>query len=1604
MEDFSTPTERAAYLQSEEYQEFLQLGMQALTFFKQGLFERARTLLNTALSKACHIPAKDEKKLAFTANLADCHLAMGDYVAAETMAQALLEELSDPADSIEHWVNARSLLGNIFLRAGRYELAEQISTATINRLSGIDPYHPKLVVEYMILGLVFICTGRQAMVEVLISNAQGVRDNATECGVRELADMNRAIDRMRQFSGRQISDTQLEQPESEEQAILTGHKSWAAFIVHDYETAGRCAAEVLRSNWRHPRMLLVWLISMRALDNLENVQAKEAVLSIANEDWIRRVSMAIIGIGNIDSALNSTSGRESCVIAYFAGVNALVARDAAEATRYFELAVNEFVAHPNLPEQHQAGLELEALANLAREQSNLTPLSSKLIEEKREAFAKYDFATCLIDKKTDHVEFQITPDCALLSVASLYLLGASSIAESMAGIVRKQLLHFPWYEKLLQVLMGKKSHHHLWEETSLDLKARGQVAFYGMLRMQADGRWQEAEFLERRVLEVGASFVERQILETSLANPLARLDGLALLVRQHSHSGRYELAEAAMRARIKIMEEMGDPPKGDLAEAFLSLAILLSQQGRHSEVLTVAAKGRSLSSYVLTSERALFDMRVGQILVEVRDLKNARLLLKQAVTQFGKAHSVSDAFVSGLNSLATVELIYGNLTSASHYLKMAIETIIKGGQEETVIHGVILDTQATLYRLDGEVGRALNLHRRARQIFDQLRTRRDAEIVSLHSAVLTNLVHIANTAWSANELSEARDASNAALSHLVKNLGARDSIIYELKRVLAQIALSENDQNGALDWLLEASKAADTAVADTIAMGNPELSLNYLWQARVELADLVPLACEQFPNDPVRLACVFNVVLRRKCLAAEGAIVARETVNNLRYPLLKARLLQLTEARNRLAKAMHVSVRGTPVDEENRFELQSQVQLLETTLAADIPELQTAQWLREVNVTKVLHALGDTKTLIEFVHTGATHLASLESLRFSFGLDAHYFAFLIPEGDITRIRLIDLGDAASIDSQIGLFVEHADSLVQSDCQEIDPQGSFQNLGRRLREKLFDPLIQGVALGSSVVIAVDGALSKLPFETLPSASGAWLGDDYHLSYVATLRDMAHSPTGRGGPSIVIGDPDFDLGCPHPVDINDTPFEPLPGTRDEAVTISGFLGVEPWLGADALKNRLKFVERPRILHIATHGFYSTDTDTDTDGEGEGDGDVGQTEGLIDGLLRKPLRSAPAVKAMWRCGLALAGANAVATEEQYTDAGSGILSAAEVLGMNLRGTELVVLSACETGLGDLAVVEGVMGLRRAFMLAGAQSVIVSLWAVPDEPTRELMNLFYKYLLRGASRLDALRAARSDLRMQWPSPGIWGAFVLFGETGPLQLTKSHGEASPIANDLFRIGSELHGAGKHAEASRVIANAIKAGAPVADALLQSAREAASFGEALLFIDQLLSGDSHAVAAWIQRAHLHLAIGELQTASEDFTRAIALDPADADLWYSRANTYADQNKNSLAMYDYNRALDIRPTFAHALVNRATVFMFVGDLDSALQDINASLKLNPTDEVAQFHCAQIYALKNQFQRARLLLEPLSKGTHSLAPKALDILQELDLAEGQGDTLQ
>lgn len=292
----------------------------------------------------------------------------------------------------------------------------------------------------------------------------------------------------------------------------------------------------------------------------------------------------------------------------------------------------------------------------------------------------------------------------------------------------------------------------------------------------------------------------------------------------------------------------------------------------------------------------------------------------------------------------------------------------------------------------------------------------------------------------------------------------------------------------------------------------------------------------------------------------------------------------------------------------------------------------------------------------------------------------------------------------------------------------------------------------------VYVSSDGVLNKINLNSLyDSRTRTYVLDQTDIRLVSNTSELV-SRTGVK-PNLqasVFGYPDFNLNDHREVPagglrntgglLPGVSIADLPATLTELKMVGGLLSTGQWKvssfnGREASEENLKKVRSPGILHVATHGFFQSDVAVEES--------ASETES--DEVIQNPL---------FRSGLLFAGAGV--DHASRTD--DGILTAYEAMNLDLQNTELVCLSACETGLGDVQNGEGVYGLQRSFLVAGARSLLMSLWQVDDEATQQLMTSFYQGWMSGMPKSEAFRKAQQQMKEKYKQPFYWAAFVLVG------------------------------------------------------------------------------------------------------------------------------------------------------------------------------------------------------------------------------------------------
>lgn len=327
---------------------------------------------------------------------------------------------------------------------------------------------------------------------------------------------------------------------------------------------------------------------------------------------------------------------------------------------------------------------------------------------------------------------------------------------------------------------------------------------------------------------------------------------------------------------------------------------------------------------------------------------------------------------------------------------------------------------------------------------------------------------------------------------------------------------------------------------------------------------------------------------------------------------------------------------------------------------------------------------------------------------------------------------------------------------------------------------FDSLLLGA---KTVYLSLDGVYHQINLATLLTPNAQYMGDVCNLHLLNSTRDLVKKRPASTAPltALLVGNPDFGAdstqlaqtlaqitrpsaqNAPTDAYLPDTllrgpapVLQSLPNTQVEIDNISQLLQqqhyqVSSYTGKKAMEEIVKNAQSPRILHLATHGSFLADTDTKSNRL------LGENTSANTYINNPLLRSQ----------LYFSGAQHTLDHQYPTGANydNGILTAYEALNINLSNTDLVVLSACETGRGENRTGEGVFGLQRAFQLAGSRSLIMSLWKIGDKATQAFMTDFYSEWQKGKTKRQAFATAQQNLRQQYPHPYYWGAFIIVGE-----------------------------------------------------------------------------------------------------------------------------------------------------------------------------------------------------------------------------------------------
>ncbi len=839
--------------------------------------------------------------------------------------------------------------------------------------------------------------------------------------------------------------------------------------------------------------------------------------------------------------------------------------------------------------------------------------------------------------------------------------------------------------------------------------------------------------------------------------------------------GLNEQAETLYKKSLLASEKIYGKTNMDYAWDLKSVANFYAQTNRFSLAEKYLKEGMAICASTFGKEHqsyAGFMKELANAYVSLDRNKEAEELLQQAVAIYKKfSGEVSWNYINGLEPLTNFYQNFGRYKESEALYKKRLELIEKlDGKKFS--YAKCLDNLANTYRLWEKYDQAKEAIEKSLVIYEDEVTPDNYNMLSAKN--LLGIICLkqlkfdeaeVNFKYCIDQSERNKKTDNNIYSSAYHNLGLamleKGNFAEAEKNLLKASALEKS-------WGIDVQKVSyrQEAFAKLYqAWGKPELAETY-WQATTKLSlDKVnsnffflsdnekaqfwntvrssfeyfnTFAVQRSKQNPSILGAMYNNQLATKAILLSTSNKIKKRILGSNDSTMIADYTHWVEARNELAQYYSMSEAELKAKHIKLDSMENVAKKIEKDLNITADDLAKDNGNTNVTWKEVQKILSPNEAAIEIIRFRVWNRHQTDSVV--------YAALILTSETKTAPQLVVLPNGNYLETKANRFYKNAITA------QIEDTRSYQSYWAAI-----EPLVKNK---SRIYLSLDGVFNQINLNTLKNAEGNYLVEQKNFTIVSNTKDLLFikgkkssaiaraTATLLGYPKYFLGPAqikkkmsqrrDFDASTMDAVDA--TGIAELPGTKTEIEKINEILvgnkwQVENYMEEEASEDVLKAIHNPKVLHIATHGYFVDDESGDKQ----------------DPMLR--------------AGLLLTGASNFIQNKIKTSNENGILTAYEAANLNLENTDLVVLSACETGKGEVQNGEGVYGLQRAFQTAGAKSIAMSLWKVDDNATQQLMTLFYQNWVSGKSKSEAFKQAQIGLKNKFPHPYYWGAFVMMGE-----------------------------------------------------------------------------------------------------------------------------------------------------------------------------------------------------------------------------------------------
>jgi CHAT domain-containing protein/tetratricopeptide (TPR) repeat protein len=869
---------------------------------------------------------------------------------------------------------------------------------------------------------------------------------------------------------------------------------------------------------------------------------------------------------------------------------------------------------------------------------------------------------------------------------------------------------------------------------------------FGQLYLHT-GEYEKALELYTTTLEI-----RKKLLGPDHPDYAVSLNNLGTLYQQ---TGQYELAEQYLTdAKLKLEKNPGKNHP-DYITQLNNLAGLYQSQGQYARAEPLFIEAKDIRKKVLGEKHPRFAIslnNLGTLYQEMGQYAKAEELYNAAATilktELGVNHP--DYALCLHNLAALYEATENFVKSEILYLQAADIRKKLLGQDHYDYAGT-LNNLSLVYASQKQYDKAKQLLIQAAAIWKKT----VGENHPMYATSLNNMAAIYRK--SKTNYPEAERLYLQAIEIRKKTLGIEHPFTAESQADLALLYLQIGRFKNAEPLLVQSNKTVQKNVASAFTILSEEEKANFL-KYNLSSMDINNSLLYNNPASGKTFAkSSLELLLGYKSMSLAATRNMLRAVRNSSDTALKRLLQNWITQKKTLSKQYSLPSEHRS---NNLKYIELETELLEKEITRKSSAFRDQQGSLQVTMNAIQQNLAPDEAAIEFVNFKLYRQGKTDS--------AIYAAYIIRKTDSTPI-FIPLCEKQQLKKLFDSAGQSATTMVSSFYRGLEIKASTATLGKSLYKLVWQPLDPYLKDIKKISYSPAGKLYSVAFHALQADSGVLLMDKYNMQQYTSTRQIAFRNNTKSnaapGEMVLFGDAEFSMDSLQITRLrkgntdavlttpsvfkNENLWHSLPGTGTEVNKIKQLfeqnkIKTKVYTKTAATEENLKSLNNSLVkeIHIATHGFFLPEKDKE---ENIGEGGYKFSD---DPLLRS--------------GLVLTGGNYVwSGKSSINGVEDGIVTAYEISQLNLINTQLVVLSACETALGDVKGSEGVFGLQRAFKIAGIKNIIVSLWQVPDKETAELMVAFYTYWFKGKSISDAFYQPQTDMRKKY-SPFYWAAFVL--------------------------------------------------------------------------------------------------------------------------------------------------------------------------------------------------------------------------------------------------